>query len=173
MLHPWKLLLVWLFLVFMSRRIVAQWQPPLTPLDNLQLSVRVLSPKRPHEASLGQKKEGFRKPFFSMASCPSAVFTAPYILMSSTNLVKVYSSPLSISLLKKFKSIVPALTPVGHHSFFPHHMFFPRLASNACLMNSRLALWGMSVQCWFTFKMLSTRNPRSYFCTASLQLLVP
>lgn len=52
-----------------SRSTVAQWHPLLALLDNSQLSVRVLPPKKPCKVSFEPSKKkkggGFRKPSFS------------------------------------------------------------------------------------------------------------
>ena len=52
------------------------------------------------------------KPFW-MISLPSIASTAPLSSLSSANLLRVHSIPLSVSLIKMLKSISPKMGPLG------------------------------------------------------------
>ena len=65
-------------------------------------------------------QDHFSKQFLSrslwMASLPSIVSNAPHSLVSTANLLRTHSIPLSISLIKMIKSTNPGQIPGRHHS---------------------------------------------------------
>ena len=76
----------------------------------------------PHDVQTGPLSSLSRSLW--MASHPSGVLTAPHSLVSSANVLRVHSIPLSMSLMKILNSTSPSTDPLSdttcHRSFSGH-----------------------------------------------------